>query len=185
MQIVSPCYFNSRANYSIKLSDTLPSEWQSNIREVLATENASPTSILQVLSQHPFLQECYSKYAQEGFSVGQHTQRVLELAQKYRACLEKDIAEVVSWDEFLLFLALHDIGKGIAQENESLAFGTKLSFKEGKLETTQQILTTAMEMLGVPPHKTRLFCEMLRYDTQGLYLPEILRLKKRLTIPLR
>lgn len=178
MQIVSQCFFNRKANYSVNLSDTLSSEWRSKTREVFAAENASPTSIIQVLSQHPFLHQCYSKYAQEGFSVGQHTQRVLELAQKYRVCFEKDIAEVVSWDEFLLFLALHDVGKGIAQENESLAFGTKLSFKEGELETTQQILITAMEMLGISPHKIRLFCEMLRYDTQGLYLPGDIQLEE-------
>jgi hypothetical protein len=178
MQLVSPCYFNSRASHTIRLSDTSPLEWQSKTRKVLATEKASPASILHALSQHSFLQECYGKYAQEGFSVGQHTQRVLELAQKYRAYFEKDIAEVVSWDEFLLFLALHDIGKGIAQENESLAFGTKLSFKEGELETTQQILMKVMEMLEVPPHKIRLFCEMLRYDTQGLYLPGDIQLEE-------
>jgi hypothetical protein len=154
-----------------KLQYSTHSEWQLKTREMLATKNASPANILQILSQHPFLQECYSKYVvQEGFSVGQHTQRVLELAQKYRICLQKAVGEIVSWDEFLLFLALHDIGKGIAQENESLAFGTKLSFKEGELETTQQILTKIMEMLEVPTHKIRLFCEMLRYDTQGLYL---------------
>jgi hypothetical protein len=170
MQPVSPHYYHPRVDYSTKLTDIPSLEWQSKTREVIAADNVSSGSIVQVLSEHPFLKECYSKYAVENYSVSEHTERVLGLAQKYRTSFEEDVAKAVSWDEFLLFLALHDIGKGIAQENESFVFGTKFSFKEGELETTQQILTKVMEMLRVPSHKIRLFCEMLRYDTQGLYL---------------
>lgn|GEM_PF-1703340 len=170
MQLVSPYYYCLRVDYGTKLTDLPSSEWQSKTREVIATDNVSSDSIVKVLSEHPFLRECYSKYAQENFSVSEHSERVLNLAQKYRTYFEEDVTKAVSWDEFLLFLALHDIGKGIAQENESLAYGTKFSFKKGELEITQQILTTVMEILKVPSHKIRLFCEMLRYDTQGLYL---------------
>lgn len=173
------CYYNDlKINYNIKLDTSPPAKWQSKVREVLSDDNCSPEKLLYVLSQHPFLQECYSKYGQEGFSIAQHTQRVLELAQKYRTCLQKNVIEIASWNEFLLFLALHDIGKGIAKENESFAFGTKLSFKEGELEITQQIFSRIMKLLELPADKISLFCEMLRYDTQGLYLPGDIQLEE-------
>ena len=92
--------------------------------------------------------------------------------------MKKDINKIASWGEFLLFLALHDIGKGIAKENESFAFGTKLSFKEGELETTQKILSKIMELIGLNKKTICVFCEMLRYDTQGLYLPGDIQLEE-------
>ena len=146
--------------------------WGVTTKTIFENLDATPASLIDALSQNAFLKECFSKKAgvTEGYTVGGHTEKVLEIAQRYRDSLIEKVTKIVSWSEFLLFLALHDIGKGVAHENETSLFSTSLSFKESELRNTQKILSTAMQELGVPAQNIELFFEMLSYDSQGLYL---------------
>lgn len=151
-------------------NNTPPSQWSSSVWNILDSETSSPSDVLTTLSIFAPLKDCYAKKAGviEGYTVGEHTIRVIELAQKYRACLEQDVSDLVTWSEFLLFLALHDIGKGIANDNRS-SLSTQ-QFKEEELRTTRHILKKTMEHLGVPTQKNEIFCELLQFDTLGDYL---------------
>ena len=122
-----------------------------------------------MLSKKTGIGEFYSKLAGviEGYTVGQHTEMVLELAQKYRAFFERQISEHMAWEEFLLFLALHDIGKGVSKEYVS---NTSPSAKELELKASQQILTTVCEKLWIRSCVGNVFQAMLMYDSQGDYL---------------
>lgn len=130
--------------------------------------------LIAYLSQDPTLKECYGRKAgvSEGYTIEEHTQQVLRVASKFKASFQKQVETLVTWDEFLLFLALHDIGKGIAKEKESEAFGSSVSFKKSELDTTKGLIQTTMGRMKIDPKKIALFCEMLRYDTQGLYLKD-------------
>ncbi len=128
-------------------------------------------SALGQLSQDVELQTLLDKDAgvSEGYTVRQHTEKVLKTAQKYKKTFKSDVLKLVDWNEFLLFLALHDIGKGKAVEQN---LPTALAFKTAELWETRAILTEVMSRLSVSPDKIDIFSAMLLYDTIGLYLKE-------------
>ncbi len=127
------------------------------------------SSLLDQLSEDVALKKLLDKGAgvSEGYTVRQHTKRVLTTAQKYKETFESDVLKLVEWDEFLLFLALHDIGKGNAAEQN---LPTALAFKVAELRETRAILTEVMSRYSVSPDKIDIFSAMLLYDTIGLYL---------------
>lgn len=136
------------------------------------SESEFSTELLSRLQQDDTLKELYSKDAgvSEGYTILEHTQLVLETAAKWKSSFDSKVLPLVSWKEFLLFLALHDIGKGIAKESESAVFGTSITFKEHELKKTQDVLRQVMERVGLEDKKITLFSALLSYDSQGLYL---------------
>jgi hypothetical protein len=106
----------------------------------------------------------------EGYTVEEHTSMVLAMAEKYKTSYQGAIERLVSWDDFLLFLALHDIGKGVAREKQDPAFTNPIAFKEAELDCTIQIMTPVLQKRGVAQKSIRLFTELLRYDAIGVYL---------------
>lgn len=148
-------------------------DWRNKLKATLSTD-VEPNTLISVLSENPKLKAAYGKDAgvSEGYTVGQHTLMVLETAQRYRDTYADKVEKTIPWNEFLFFLALHDIGKGIAKENESESFGTSISFKNGELNCTRALIKEIMGPLGIKDNKIAIFCEMLAYDTQGLYLKE-------------
>lgn len=118
----------------------VPANWSDAVKKVLESTHLNSTSFLELLSRNPHLKECYAKEAgvAEGYTVAEHTKLVLDKALEFRECLVENVSSIVSWGEFLLFLALHDSGKGIAHEKQSIVFGSSISFKEEELKTTKK-----------------------------------------------
>jgi|688.fasta_scaffold06320_1 hypothetical protein len=143
--------------------------WHTKVLSTLSNDEISAKEILDIFSENAEIKEYYSKPAGviEGYTVGQHTEMVLELAQSYRTYFKPQISEYLKWGEFLLFLALHDIGKGVSKEIVSDA--SKAS-KELELETSQKILTKILEQLWMRSHIGHIFQALLMYDSQGDYL---------------
>ena len=138
----------------------------------LRNEKVTQEEIIDVLSHYETLQVCFAKSAGivEGYTVGKHTEMVLEVALQYRDHLLPQVSHLVEWDEFLLFLALHDIGKGVSKEADVIAANPGLSAKELELLKTREILVETMENLKIPPKTIQICKAMLMYDSQGEYL---------------
>lgn len=140
------------------------------------------SKLLECLQENETLRQLYSKDAgvSEGYTILEHTKLVLETAAKWRGSFESKVLPLATWKEFLLFLALHDIGKGVAKENESAIFGTSITAKENELKNTQAILQQVMKHVGIDENKITLFSTLLTYDSQGLYLRSLISKKEAL-----
>lgn len=148
-------------------------DWEQDCKTLLSDRAPIGIKLLNQLQLDLFLKECFLEDAgvAEGYTVGQHTRMVLEVAEKYKGTFQNAVEKSVTWNEFLLFLCLHDIGKGrAASEHDSNTFRSSLTFKEAELAHTQQILVGTMTRLGIDAAKIQIFSAMLMYDTQGLYL---------------
>ncbi len=136
------------------------------IREI---QNPDITSneLIDILSCDEELKTCFSKLAgvREGYTVLEHTKRVLELAQRYRESFSPQVEKLVDWWEFTLFLALHDIGKGISKE-----IHPNPNPKQLELQMSREILEKTMQKLDLSPEKISIFSAMLKYDSLGDYL---------------
>lgn len=146
--------------------------WRSHVLNIMSNPNFTSTSLLEALSQKESLKTCYSKSAgvYEEYTVGQHTQRVIDIAQKYRHLFVDTIEFLVNWEQFLLFLALHDIGKGISKEEFRAGNSQGLSAKQLELKYCSEILESTMKDLKVSPPIIKIFNAMLMYDCIGDYL---------------
>lgn len=105
----------------------------------------------------------------ERYSNREHALRVLRRADKtVRGEFEKSRFCGLSYNDFRLFLALHDIGKGrgITREQEKI--------------NTQMILADVFQRLGHPPRNIDIFLSMVEYDTLGRYLREDINADKAL-----
>lgn len=161
---------NSIDNVCLILDIRSTSEWQNRVKNSLSNLEITPAELISLLKENEQLRECYRKSAGvfEGFTVEEHTLMVLETAQRYRESFQ--VEPLVTWNEFLLFLALHDIGKGLSTENKNVLFSSSLSLKKDELGLTQDILKSVMQEVGIDPQKISIFSSMLTFDSQGLYL---------------
>jgi hypothetical protein len=105
------------------------------------------------------------------YSIGTHTLLVLETFETYFAD-QKYPTELLSRDEFRLFLALHDIGKGQAVVEEGL-FETPLR-KKKELEYTRQIIQKVCTQLGISEEKSNIMQALLFDVTLGKYCKGII-----------
>ncbi len=146
--------------------------WHKKVVDTLEDPEISAAKIISVLSENPKLQQCYDKSAGviEGYTVGQHSEMVLAIAQRYREYFKPMVNDLVDWKEFLLFLALHDIGKGVSIEADCVASHASLSAKERELLISRKILTETLEQLRIRSHNGHIFQALLMYDSQGDYL---------------
>jgi len=167
--------YNLKSDIPVVQSQGAPPDWTKRVWEVLRAPGVSSTEIIQVLSEHPKLRECFAMDSGNGFeeckTIGKHTQRVVDNALKFRAGLEENVCKLVLWEEFLLFLALHDIGKGIAVEKDrNFPAPTPMRCKEAELVISQDILGQVMSTLDIPAEKVNIFKQLLAYDLQGPFL---------------
>ncbi len=143
--------------------------WCKDVMTLLCNREISAKEIIDALSKNPQVKEYYDKSAGvvEGYSVGQHTQMVLELAQRYREFFMPQISDSMDWGDFLLFLALHDIGKGVSN---LLVDQPGMTAKELELEANRKIATDIIEKLWLRSQTGYIFQALLMYDSQGDYL---------------
>lgn len=143
--------------------------WHEKVKSLL-NGGASATEIINAFCENYRVKAYYAKAAGvvEGYTVGKHTEMVLRLAQEYRGYLEPQISEYLLWGDFLLFLALHDIGKG--ESKEIASYSDSAAAKQLELEANQRILTLICEQLWVPSKIGNIFQALLMYDAQGDYL---------------
>ena len=142
--------------------------WQKKVFNKISNHEISAKDIINVLSENSKIKEFYDKSAGvvEGYTVGQHTVMVLELTQRYRSYLKPQISEYMEWNDFLLFLSLHDIEKGVSKEVASHT----ASAKDLELEANRKVTTWILEQLRVRSHIGHLFQALLMYNSQGDYL---------------
>lgn len=157
-----------------KINSFTTAAWIAKIQTLLAHLKFQPAELMKLLCEHPTIKNCFSKDAavSEGYTVGQHTEMVLGIAQQFRENFFAKVNPIISWDKFILFLCLHDIGKGIAKEKQPEAFSSPLSFKEAELGTTREMLENIMSQFGIAERDIILFKAMLEFDTLGLFLRE-------------
>lgn len=131
----------------------------------------TPEQLFQLLLSIPALQHCYMKsaYVGEGYSILEHSRLVVERAQHYRDSIAPRIS--MPWNVFLLFLALHDIGKGIATEyiNSSRHSNVFLR-KHAELNVTRLIVKQILSLCHLPPNTLKQCLNLLKNDLIGDYL---------------
>ncbi len=98
------------------------------------------------------------------------TERACKTAEEFRPSIQPKIENIVSWEEFLLFLRLYPTGKKIAKNGSSSSFAAPTAFEGIQRGSDQETLIEALRRANLSPEKIRLFWEMLRYDSQNLYL---------------
>ncbi len=147
---------------------TSPLQWQKSVLDTISNYESTAQEILAALKENPQVKEYYDLSAGvvEGYTVGEHTQMVLELAHKYRTYFQAELEGIMDWSDFLLFLALHDIGKGISKKFER----NGVSAKEAELLANRKIATGIAEQLWLSSKLGHLFQAMLLHDSQGDYL---------------
>jgi hypothetical protein len=108
----------------------------------LSATTLNAQDLLDLLNQDPLLDEAYRMSAGvgEGYTVLEHTKMVLQQALEHQHHFEEKIKTHLPWNYFLLFLALHDIGKGVALKESTNSNQTKISKKASELEKTRQII---------------------------------------------
>jgi hypothetical protein len=153
----------------------LSPEETARVQSLLGQEHLNPAELLLALGQNPSLKYLFDLDAgvSEGYTVKQHTKMVLDVAQEFRAQFYDSVVRVVPWNTFVLFLCLHDIGKGISKSNET-AFDSPISLKEAELKMTQEVMADTMKLLAIPEAHIAVFVQLLSYDSQGLYLRDLI-----------
>ena len=163
--------YGTIANFLVPLPSPEQS-WRHKVAAQLSNHDISASQIIDLLSENPKLKRCYAISAGvvEGYTVGQHTEMVLELAQRYREYFKSLICKHLEWGEFLLFLALHDIGKGMSRDSACIASHPNVPAKELELLISRSIVTETLEGLEIRSSKGHIFQALLMYDSQGDYL---------------
>ncbi len=147
--------------------------WNQQLNQALGDPKLTGDRLFQLLDRDSELKVCYTKDSgtQERYTVGEHSKLVLRLAEKFSSTFHSMVAPLCTWNEFLLFLALHDSGKGIAYEQLLRdRKGTPASFKKAELSNTCDIIQRKLTEAGIPAQKIQLFKALLAYDTIGIYL---------------
>ncbi len=142
------------------------------VMKKLREDGVTAQGILESLSKHCGLDKFYNQNAgvSEDYTVGQHTERVLKLALKHQGQLKPEVTKSISWDVFLLFLALHDIGKGVSKKVEAIEKYKEKTDKERELLCCQDILKETMTKLNIPSALIFICKAMLKYNSLGDYI---------------
>jgi len=109
----------------------------------------------------------------EGYTIGEHTAMVIDEARRYResATIKPVVEKFMNWDEFVMFLALHDIGKGASNAaEEGNVFSTLITRKASELRSTREWLETNSEEMGISDRLKAIYLALLENDTVGSYL---------------
>lgn len=130
------------------------------IQSVLQSDTYTPQELIDTLKTSPFIQELYEMSAgvSEGYSTEQHTRMVLEQYEKYFA--EERLA-VLSQEEFRLMLALHDIGKPLAQ--------VRTGSTSAQHEYTKKVLEFSLRATGISSYRVEVLTALVDQDILGEY----------------
>lgn len=131
--------------------------------------------LFDLLCQEPGLKTCFNKsaFVGEGYTILEHSKRVVQTATQFRAQLEPKL--LVPWNEFILFLALHDIGKGIARETlKSQSPDAMNTFRDkmAELAVSRLILKKIMLVCDIPLERQKIYGALLKQDLIGDYLKD-------------
>jgi len=130
---------------------------------------ASLDLIDELKSKHPDLCERFqgSAFVPENLTVEEHTRLVIERFKQNESRII--LPSCISRDDFLLFLALHDIGKH-QSKTEEMIFPTETNRKDLELFYSRCIFKTIAQLNGMDERAIQsLFC-LLRHDVIGDYL---------------
>ncbi len=135
----------------------------------------SAQEVVDHLKQEPELNELYSLSAGvgEGYSVEEHSRMVVESFEKefMQSGQTQMILQFVglSSEEFILFLALHDIGKGRAVQEFYSACPKR---KELELRYTQEVIQRIAERYQLRAEAVSIFIQLLNDDAVGDFLKQ-------------
>jgi hypothetical protein len=134
------------------------------VKESLSDKNYEPAKLLSNLAKSPFIKKLYnvSSGVKEGYSVGQHTEMVLNQFEKYFH--NKDQVKIISREEFKLVLALHDIGKGLANIEKGNT--------DEQHEYTKKVLWNTLKSLDMEANKIDLVINLIDQDIVGDFIKE-------------
>ncbi len=138
-------------------------------------QKLSAQEVVDHLKQEPDLNELYSLFAgvNEGYSVEEHTRMVVESFEKEfmgRDDVQKILRHVgLSSEEFMFFLALHDIGKGRAVRQCYFASPQR---KELELRYTQEVVLQVAERYQLRAEAVSVFIQLLIDDSIGDFLKQ-------------
>lgn len=125
-----------------------------------------------LISKAPALKESYALRTGtwEQYTVYEHTQLVIERAYAYEKEIKSSFGSdfCLSFDEFVLFLALHDIGKGESRLSCNQHLGKTLKERENicTIKTIRQVA----QSVNLSDPVCGIFCALLKYDSIGEYL---------------
>ena len=142
--------------------------------EIVKEEEAAAILSVEslVLGKAPHLRAVYELDAGvfEGYSVLEHSQMVVERAIWYREEIEPRLPESLPFDRFILFLALHDAGKGVGHREVAAQFKTPMNLKRAECDATILLMEINQNVLGITDEELGLFRAMVEHDTIGTYL---------------
>lgn len=153
--------------------------FQNNSLEVNLLEQwdafSSTDELFDLLCKIPGLNECFQKsaFVGEGYNILEHSKRVVQTATELRTQLESKLS--VPWNEFILFLALHDIGKGVAREaiqSQSPNAINAFHDKTAELAVSRLIVKKIMSVCGVLSERQKIYSALLNQDLIGDYLTD-------------
>ena len=136
----------------------------------------NPGEIISILKNNEKLQQLYSKPIGIGKdSIEQYTLRVLNLAVKHQRYLSEKLSPNLEFKEFMLFLALYNIYRGLSEEHYEegvlhVKLNTKLNRKDLELLLTRRIIKSILKELKWPTNKIKLCSRLLHSDTISEYL---------------
>lgn len=160
-----------------------------DIKEYLAKRKTlKGYEVIETLKLFGELKEFYKKSAgvAEGYTVETHTKMVLDVLKhdfennpKFHAFLEKIS---LSFEEFKLFLALHDIGKGKAVDEVRYRCPER---KEKELRYTIETIQKYAAKFAISPRIVRIFEALLLDDFMGDYFQSDLSLDRAVSAVMR
>ncbi|MDF2578328.1 MAG: hypothetical protein K0S74_1812 [Chlamydiales bacterium] len=159
---------NFNSNYPSSVSPDFSLD-TSSLKNLLSDNSPIPYQvIISELKKDPVIKTYYQFPAgvSEGYTIEEHTQRVLDVFFQFYKDRGWPEECPISPNEFLLFLALHDIGKGQANKETALLADRK----DLELKYTQEIIERVGKFLQIDNKKLDVFKALLAADTIGNYL---------------
>jgi len=141
-----------------------------SLKSLMARSDLKGTDLLRELNNIPFLKTLYKKDAgvRENKTIYTHSLDVLSLADKYYNPLFVRITGSIPKNTFLLFLALHDIGKGKALED---VHSVKRNLnKSTEFGYTSQAMRDVFTSLDLPDHQLKICLALVKEDVIGPYI---------------
>lgn len=114
--------------------------------------------LLLLLQNSASLKSVYS--GAEGASLLEHIRFAVKTADLWKDALEAKVTPIISWNQFRLFLVLHDIAKGVCRDDE--------------LENMHDVIQRLMKSASFNEEEISLVSSLLKYDSQNLYLRKVI-----------
>lgn len=122
----------------------------------------NPQTFLEILQSDPYLKTLY-------LNTQENTDQILASAEKLKTRL--DFIDL-SWNEYTLFLILYSLGRGIELPEEDIK--SPIQVINEQFANTRELILQVVEQSSLKPEKIELLLSLLKYDTQKLYLNEII-----------